>query len=287
MSEHDYGHLPPKNDDGSYKQVAGRFGFWTLYSDGTFLNHATGNVHDPEDIGSGGSSSDTRVDIEDDNTSIQSDASVLDFKSYLSAAADGNGGADITVDLPSVSDSGTVVLDPFEDLNFGTYLSAASDGSGGADISVTLPSVSDGGTVVLDPFEDLNFGPEFSVADDGDQTATITTNDDVIRTRQAQIPLTEIADTNTAVGLQMQVPSGKTLKVLEVGVQDDTESAPAGLTVEVQDVTNATSLVSQNAKHAEGSPLASKSGAIDVQFRVANSTGGSINASGYVLYTME
>lgn len=249
MSEHDYGHLPPKNDDGSYKQVAGRFGFWVLYSDGTFKNLATGNVHNPEDIGSGGSTSDTRVDVEDDGSAIVSDASVLNFSSYVSAAADGSGGADVTVELPSVSDDDSVVIDPFED---------------------------------------LNFGPEFTVSDDGDGTATVSTTDDVIRTRQATVPLTEIADGNTAVGLQKQVPSGKTLSVLEVGVQDDTESAPAGLTIEVQDVTNATSIVSENATHAEGSPLASKDGAIDVQFRVANSTGTDpVNASGYVLYTME
>jgi len=55
----------------------------------------------------------------------------------------------------------------------------------------------------------------------------------------------------------------------------------------VQDLTNATTIHSANAKHDEGSPLASKDGAIDVQFRVANATGGSVNASGYVLYTME
>ncbi len=68
---------------------------------------------------------------------------------------------------------------------------------------------------------------------------------------------------------------------------DDSESAPSGLTVEVQDLTNASTIYSANAKHDEGAPLASKDGAIDVQFRVANATGGSVNASGYVLYTME
>lgn len=102
MSEHEYGHLPPKNDDGSFKQVAGRFGFWVVYSDGTFKNLATGNVHDPEDIGSGGSSSDTRVDIKDDGTSIQTDAEQIDTRGYLSASSDGAGGADVAVDLPAV-----------------------------------------------------------------------------------------------------------------------------------------------------------------------------------------
>lgn len=209
MSEHEYGHLPPKNDDGSFKSVAGRFGYWILYSDGTFKNLATGNTHDPADIGSGGSGSDTRTDV---------------------------------------SDSGTTVVGDVEDINFASFL---------------------------------------SVTDDGDSTVTVDGQDDTIRTRQANIPLTEIADTNTAIGLRKLIPSGKTLKILEIGVEDDTGSAPAGLTIEVRDLTNAVDIVSQNTRHNEGSPIASKSGAIDVAFRVANGTGGSINASGYVLYTME
>jgi len=175
------------------------------------------------------------------------------------------------------------------------YIPPGTDGDitgGGSSVTVdgvgdTHTGVSSEGTTVISDTDDINFGPEFTVSDDGDSSATVTTTDDLVRTRQANIPLTEIADTNTAVGLRKQVPSGKTLRILEVGVEDDTGSAPTGLTIEVQDLTNATSIVSQNTRHAEGSPIASKSGAIDVAFRVANSTGGSVNASGYVLYTME
>lgn len=158
---------------------------------------------------------------------------------------------------------------------------------GGGSSTDTRTDVSDSGTTVVADTEDINFASFLSVTDDGDGTVTVNGQDDTIRTRQATIPLTEIGDTNTAVGLQKLVPTGKTLKILEVGVTDDAESAPAGLTIEVQDLTNAATIVSKNAKHAEGAPLASKSGAIDVQFRVANSTGGPVNASGYVLYTME
>lgn len=205
----EFGHLPPKTDDGSFKQVAGRFGWWIIYSDGTAKNLATGNTFDPENIGSGGSGTDTHTDVSDD------------------------------------------------------------------------------GTEVVSSVGDINFGALLSVSDDGDGTVTVAGTNTEIRTRQATIPLTEIAAGNTAVGLQKLVPSGTTLHILEMGVTDDTESAPSGLTIEVQDLTNATTIHSVNAKHAEGSPLASKSGAIDVQFRVANATGGTVNASGYVLYTME
>lgn len=111
--------------------------------------------------------------------------------------------------------------------------------------------------------------------------------DDTARLRQVAIPLTEIQDGNTAIGLQKLIPSGKTIRVVEAGVTDDAENTPSGLTIEVRDVTNAADVFSQSTKHAEGTPLASKSGAIDVQFRVNNGTGSTVNASGYVLYTME
>lgn len=112
-------------------------------------------------------------------------------------------------------------------------------------------------------------------------------SDTTIRTRQAQIVPTTISDGSSAPGVWKHVPSGKTLELLEAGVQDSTQSAPTGLTIEVYDITNATTIMSKNALHVDGSPIASKSGAIDVEFRVANSTGGSIDASGYMLYTME
>lgn len=105
--------------------------------------------------------------------------------------------------------------------------------------------------------------------------------------RQANIPLTQIADGDTAVGLRKLVPVGKELRILEVGVRDDTGNTPAGLDIEVYDDSNTTDVYSDNTAHAEGEVLASKSGAFDAIFRVANNTGGTVTASGYVLYTME
>ena len=208
---------------------------------------------------------------------------------YIPPGADGDitGGGSTSDTRTDVSDDGTTAVSDTEDINFRKFLSVSDDGDSSVTVDGVLTAVSNEGTQVLSDAEDINFGPEFSVTDDGDNTTTVTTSDDLIRTRQATIPLTEIADANTAVGLRKQVPSGKTLRVLEVGVEDDTGSAPSGLTIEVQDLTNSTAIVSENSRHTEGSPIASKSGAIDVAFRVANSTGGSVNASGYVLYTME
>lgn len=210
MSKHDYGHEPPTNNDGSYKDYIAQFGHFYLHPDGQTLESvADGTQYDLTNIGPGGSSSDTRT---------------------------------------NVSDDGTEVVQDVEDINFSSFL---------------------------------------SVTDDGDGSVTVDGQDDTLRMRQATIPLSEIADTNTAVGLRKLIPSGKTLKILEIGVEDDTGSAPSGLTIEVRDHTNGVDVVSQNTRHNEGSPIASKAGAIDVSFRVSNGTGGSVNASGYVLYTME
>ena len=202
----------------------------------------------------GGSSSDTRTDVADDGTTQVTDVEEIDFAANVSVTDNGDG---------------TVSID-------------ATDTD-----TDTRTDVSDSGTTVVSDVSDINFAEFLSVTDDGDGTVTVDGQDETVRTRQANIPLTEIADANTAVGLRKLVPSGKTLRILEVGVEDDTGSAPTGLTIEVRDLTNATNIVSQNTRHNEGSPIASKSGAIDVAFRVNNSTGGSINASGYVLYTME
>lgn len=247
------------------------------------------------DITSGGSSTDdTRVDVADDGTTLITDTGEIDFASNISVTDNGDGTVTVsatdTDTHTGVSDDGTQTVAETSDINFREFLSVSDDGDGSVTVDGvgdTHTDISSEGTTVVSDTDDINFGPELSVSDDGDNTVTVTTTDEVVRTRQANIPLTEIADANTAVGLRKQVPSGKTLRILEVGVEDDTGSAPAGLTIEVQDLTNATSIVSQNARHAEGSPIASKAGAIDVAFRVANATGGSINASGYVLYTME
>lgn len=102
----------------------------------------------------------------------------------------------------------------------------------------------------------------------------------------APIPTTTLADTEF-ISFRVHVPSNHTLYVWAVGVQNASNNAPAGLTAEVDDETNTTNLVSQNAKRATGNPLASVSGAVDVAFRVENDTGGSQDATAAFAYTIE
>jgi hypothetical protein len=208
-------------------------------------------------------------------------------------------GTDTRVDL---TDGTTTVTDPAEATFTATgaaSVTVSDDGDDTATIEIgatdsdtdTRVETQDAGATLYSDTSVLNIDSTtaLGITDDGSGTVTLSATDTNTqeRTRQATIPLTEIADTNTAVGLRKQVPSGKTLEILEIGVSDDTGSAPSGLTIEVYDHTNSTAIVSQNILHAEGSPIASKAGAIDVSVRVANGTGGTVNASGYVLYTME
>lgn len=102
----------------------------------------------------------------------------------------------------------------------------------------------------------------------------------------APIPTTTLAD-GEFITFRINIPLGFTLKIWAVGVQNDANSAPAGLTAEVDDETNAVNLVSENSKRVTGNPLAEKSGDIDVAFTVENDTGNPQNASGVFAFTVE
>lgn len=162
----------------------------------------------------------------------------------------------------------------------GTDSVAVRDDANDQDIT----SFQEGATPTTQLGGDLKDSASSTIYSDSDSQVPHTAQE---RTRQANVPLTEIDTGNNAVGLRKQVPTGKTLKVLEAGVQNDSGNAPASLDMVVYDLTNATAIHTESTTHSEGDPLASKSGDIDVAFRVENATGSTVNASGYVLYTME
>lgn len=116
--------------------------------------------------------------------------------------------------------------------------------------------------------------------------AVVTENQNEYRGTRTAVPLTELADGDTATGVRMRVPSGKTLYVYELGVQDDTGSVPSGLSVDVYDHGAAAAVASASTQHSEGSPLGSVSGATDVSVRVDNATGGSVLSSGFAVYSV-
>lgn len=87
--------------------------------------------------------------------------------------------------------------------------------------------------------------------------------------------------------IRVNVPSGRTLKVWYVGVQNELNNAPTNLKAVVRDETNSTDIVSENAKFSSGQPLAEKAGAIDIECRARNDTGSEQEVSGYFNFTLE
>lgn len=116
--------------------------------------------------------------------------------------------------------------------------------------------------------------------------AVVTEDEDEFGATQTDVPLTELADGDMATGVRMRVPTGKTLSVYELGVQDDTGAVPTGLSVEVYDHGAAAAVASASTQYTEGSPLGSVSGSTDVSVRVVNSTGGRILTSGFAVYSV-
>lgn len=104
--------------------------------------------------------------------------------------------------------------------------------------------------------------------------------------QQAVIPSTQLSN-GEFISFRVFVPDGKVIEIFTVGVQNDANNAPAGLTAEVDDETNAVNLVSKNAKRVSGDPITSKAGPISVAFRTENDTGATQNATGTFGFTVE
>lgn len=104
--------------------------------------------------------------------------------------------------------------------------------------------------------------------------------------QQATIPFSQIPNGDNA-SARAYIASGETLQIWQAGVQESTQTSTAGLTVEVEDLTNNVTIYSTTSKKQTDFPLASKDGPIDVSFKVANATGSQINASGFVVYTSD
>lgn len=102
----------------------------------------------------------------------------------------------------------------------------------------------------------------------------------------AVIPTTVLGDTEF-ISFRLFIPNGNTLKIWSVGVQNDSNNTPVGLTAEVDDETNTINLVSENSKRTTGDPLAEVDGPVDVAMRAENNTGNDQNTSATFSYTIE
>lgn len=147
----------------------------------------------------------------------------------------------------------------------------------------TRADVEEDGDLVLESAEAINFGPNVTATDDGDGTVTVSAEEPL---RSVSIPMTDLADTDF-ITVRVKVPPGKTLEVLEAGVQTDTNTVPGGLTLEVDTESGGSvdsNEVSANADHTSGDPLGSVAGGKTAAFRVENDTGGPVGAGGFAEY---
>lgn len=145
--------LPPKNDDGSFKDVAGRVGWLVMYSDGSFKNLVTGNSGNI--IGGGSSAS---LDVLDDGSTVLSPAEALNLDGgYFDVTDAGNGQADATFqpgnvqhnELASISKGDHRTDEQIEDLVAALLVAGAGinvtydDGAGTLQVAIPTSGIDD------------------------------------------------------------------------------------------------------------------------------------------------
>lgn len=134
-----------------------------------------------------------------------------------------------------------------------------------------------------------NYGNEHrvpSISDIEKHSPSSDVSEDKAARQMATIPTTILED-GQFISFRIFVPSGKTLNIWSLGVQNDSNQTPSGLTAEIDDETNSSNLVSFNSKRESGNPLESEGGDFDAAFRVENDTGDVQNASATFSYTLE
>lgn len=172
------------------------------------------------------------------------------------------------------------------------FLTNAGLEDSGGDTFITGVSIENNGTAVIDA-TGVDFGTDLDVTDNGDGTVTVDANSGDTTTTNSfpnppspemvNIPGVNLAD-GTTHGHTITLPAGYRLSVYALGAQDDTNSAPSGLTAEVFDVTNSRTVISKNQKLFTETLAAGYHGdestSYDIELRINNNTGGSVNTTG-------
>ena len=212
-----------------------------------------------------------------------------------------------------VTDEQNTVTIPADETGYLIYLGWDIDGANNLiigdsssfntdDPKIQLYSVNTDGSGITDVNDNRRIGRRFNAINtqyDADANGTVDNSeefdgqtpaafreDTYVRKETATLPQAELEDGESLV-TRVHVPSGTTFKAYTSGVQDDSGNVPSGLQIQAYDDTNSTSIYQGTAKRAKGTPLASKSGTIDVKVQVNNNTGGIVNASGYIGYVIE
>lgn len=133
--------------------------------------------------------------------------------------------------------------------------------------------------------EDGAFLVEATASSDSDTTDSTSDSDGGgggmdISVSQSRISL---ADGETLVLHRFTAPTDTTLEVNSAGVSDSSGSVPSGLEIEVYNNTDGATEHSTTATFENGSPLTSTNiGGDDVEIRLVNGTGGTVDVTGFL-----
>ena len=238
----------------------------------------------------GGSSSDTRVDVADDGTTQVTDTEEIDFGTNVSVTDNGDG--TVTVDATdtdthtSVSDDGTQTVSDTSDINFRKLITVTDDGDGSVTVDGSHVEIQDAGTTIAADAAQVNATTHLSATDDGSGGADIAVDlPAVVVDHPERPPIAELNDTQS-IEIPVRVPDGSTLEVYRWGAFDASDgTAPTGLTAELLDGGD-TVQASENTANTQNrsSPIAShsnSSGSASIfKLRAYNGTGNAINSPG-------
>jgi hypothetical protein len=80
------------------------------------------------------------------------------------------------------------------------------------------------------------------------------------------------------------VSSGSTLEVTELGLYNDLQNVPSGVSIILRDVTGGSDVTSASSKIVSGDPVASVSGQVDLEVRLDNASGSTQALSGFLKF---
>lgn len=245
--------LVPVDSDGNVVDKVGRVGWWEFRPDGKFVNLATGNVHDPENIGGGSSYSDENAQ----------DAVGQNFDPTLSYddSAPEFGVANSGIDTAQIASNAVTEA----------KIAAGAVGSN---------------ELVSEAVRDIAGGMAGAYLTHDDANDVIDTDEPKwLVDHPERPPITELGDTQS-VEIPILVPNGSTLEVFLWGAFDVSDgSSPTGLTAELLDGADTVQASESTANNQDAStPVASHSNSSGSQsvfkLRAYNGTGAAINSPG-------
>ena len=245
------------------------------------------------------------IDVTESGISVVTDATELDFNSADFDVSASGGVASILSAGPSddthidVQEGGTALASDIDALNIpgdGGLDATASAGVVNLSLGALVDATHLGGNPAVDypqadAAETITGNWDFTGSLRSNGSPVLDRDDrDAYVTETASFPYTTVAD-GDYIAIPHYLAAGETLNVYGVGARTTAQATPAGLTVGVYDVTNATEVhresTSSNRTDPWLTPLATVTGVADVELRIWNASGAAVDAGGFVAYIVE